>query len=594
MHDRRMTDEDSTRRDSEMPTAVETPKRSGAAERASLHERYQVTEQLGEGGMGEVLAARDEVLGREVAIKRMTEVSPSAAQTSRFLREARIQGTLDHPAIPPVHELAYDPEGRPYFVMKRLQGTTLSKILGEQSKGTESTKFSRERLLRAFADVCLAVELAHTRGIVHRDLKPANIMLGDFGEVYVLDWGVAKVLGDFDPTLAEVRARTPSAEGTAQGSVIGTPGYMSPEQRTPGGEIDGRADVYALGCVLFEILAGKRLKLATPARPSTVSPERQIPPELDELVAQATEPDVERRLATARVLGERVQRFLDGDRDLALRRKLATEHLERATAAMGRDDQESHRTTIREGGRALALDPTLPGAAELIGRIMLEPPRTTPPEVEAEIAAANVIASKKHARIAGVSYIAYAVFVPVMVWIGIKDPTLVIPFATLAAVMGGISVRGARHGHSRTLVAIALIGNACLIALIARMFTPFLIAPGLAALTIVIQIGNPSFRSGHRWLGVIAAMLVAVMVPWILELAGVLGATTSFTDSYIVLSSGTIDVDAVPIQVALTIYVIVLLLFATVVRRAMAHVEERSQRRLITHAWQLRQLVPAS
>ena len=175
------------------PTAEDSP--AARTSRPSLPRvigaRFHLGERIGAGGMGEVVAARDEQIGRDVAIKRMRAEAPSDRQVARFLREARVQGQLEHPAIAPVHELGRDVDGRPYFAMKKLAGVTLADVLDNADE-----RFPRQRLLRAFADVCLAVEFAHTRGVVHRDLKPDNIMLGDFGEVYVLDWGVAKLLGD--------------------------------------------------------------------------------------------------------------------------------------------------------------------------------------------------------------------------------------------------------------------------------------------------------------------------------------------------------------------------------------------------------------
>ncbi|HEY5938859.1 MAG TPA: serine/threonine-protein kinase, partial [Kofleriaceae bacterium] len=215
----------------------------------SANERYLLGKLLGKGGMGEVVQATDQQIKREVAIKRMRQVSEHA--TARFVREARIQGRLDHPAIVPVHELSVDAEGRPYFVMKRLTGTTLQHIL-EQGEASHHT---RRSLLRAFIDVCLAVEFAHSRGIVHRDLKPANIMLGDYGEVYVLDWGVARVLGEDEET--EPSGETNPGK-TEAGAILGTVGYIPPEQLRAE-TVDARADVYALGCILFEILAGSTL-----------------------------------------------------------------------------------------------------------------------------------------------------------------------------------------------------------------------------------------------------------------------------------------------------------------------------------------------
>src|SRR5512143_50178 len=188
---------------------------------AALPPRYALGLQLGAGGMGEVLLARDDQIGRDVAIKRMrVEATPVAV--TRFLREAKIQGRLEHPSIVPVHELASDAAGRPFFVMKRLTGTTLAAILKEAS-------VSRQKLLRAFADVCLAVEFAHRRGVIHRDRKPDNIMLGDFGEVYVLDWGVAHVDSESD-SLHDGGAVAAGEDGATEvGAILGTPGYIAPE-----------------------------------------------------------------------------------------------------------------------------------------------------------------------------------------------------------------------------------------------------------------------------------------------------------------------------------------------------------------------------
>src|SRR3954469_3707119 len=134
--------------------------------------RYRLGRGIGKGGMGEVMAARDEQVGRDVAIKRMRAANPSEPAINRFLREAMVQGRLEHPAIVPVHEIGRDADGLPYFVMKKLTGTSLAKIL-------EDRTMPLQRILRAFADACLAVEFAHVRSVVHRDLKPDNIMLGD-------------------------------------------------------------------------------------------------------------------------------------------------------------------------------------------------------------------------------------------------------------------------------------------------------------------------------------------------------------------------------------------------------------------------------
>ncbi|MDQ3369388.1 MAG: serine/threonine protein kinase, partial [Myxococcota bacterium] len=251
---------------------------------------YELGELIGRGGMGEVYAAHDQRIGREVALKRMRSSAPTGEALSRFLREVRIQGRLDHPAIVPVHELGTDEVGRPYFIMKRLTGRTLSHRLADGG--------SQNRILRAFIEVCLAIEFAHARGVVHRDLKPSNIMLGDYGEVYVLDWGIARVLTE--PRVGSTSDRHDAQQdvdtldqGTQAGSLLGTPGYMAPEQ-IRGQPALQAADVYALGSILFEILAGEPLHprgqaaitstLSQPqASPASRRGGDRVPPELDAL-----------------------------------------------------------------------------------------------------------------------------------------------------------------------------------------------------------------------------------------------------------------------------------------------------------------------
>lgn len=214
---------------------------------------------------------------------------------ARFLREARVQGQLEHPAIVPVYDLGVDPNGASYFTMKRVRGMTLEAVLdGLRKRDPDATiEYSRRKLLTAFGSVCLAIDFAHARGVIHRDLKPGNIMLGGFGEVYVLDWGVAKLGNVPEPQMANlVHAPLTTGGGTAIGAVLGTPGYMPPEQML-GGDLDARSDVYALGAILFEILTlellhpqskvneiiASTLKGAdtSPAR----APDREIPPELE-------------------------------------------------------------------------------------------------------------------------------------------------------------------------------------------------------------------------------------------------------------------------------------------------------------------------
>jgi eukaryotic-like serine/threonine-protein kinase len=253
-------------RDREVPTIVDRNatfhgEPMDGEELAKSLARYKMGDMLGRGGMGEVVSARDEQIGRDVAIKRLRDGTPTRVQQALFLREARIQGRLGHPAVVPVHELRRDARGQPFFVMRQLEGITLSEVIKKLAAGDRDAeqRYPRQRLLRAFAEVCLAIEFAHTRGVVHRDLKPANIVLGDFGEVYVLDWGVAHVMDKEAKTADFEDVQTIDDSLRVDGMILGSPGYMSPEQIRADPELDGRSDVYALGCILFEILALKSL-----------------------------------------------------------------------------------------------------------------------------------------------------------------------------------------------------------------------------------------------------------------------------------------------------------------------------------------------
>ncbi len=321
------------------PAAAGLPDRIG---------RFVVKRQLGEGGMGRVYAAHDPELARDVAVKVVRDQSvENVARIARFVSEAQITGQLEHPGVVPVHEVGVTPDGALYYVMKRLRGRSLREVLRSQ----DEEPWSLHRLLSVFVQVCDALAFAHSRGVLHRDLKPDNLMIGEFGEVLVVDWGLAALLGADDPhaqpptgpgdgrvTIPAVRRSTSTA--TEDGATLGTPGYMAPEQAT--GDRDAlspAADVFALGCVLYELLTLRRaysadntlqlmflLMSGPPEDPVTAAPDRGIPRELADVALGALATEPEHRPADAGVLAAQLRSWLDGSE----RRAAARAHLDEA------------------------------------------------------------------------------------------------------------------------------------------------------------------------------------------------------------------------------------------------------------------------
>ncbi|HEX3757245.1 MAG TPA: serine/threonine-protein kinase [Kofleriaceae bacterium] len=560
--------------------------------------RYRLGRRIGKGGMGEVIAAHDEQVGRDVAIKQMRAAAPTEQAIRRFLREASIQGRLEHPAIVPVHELGRDDDGLPFFVMKKLSGITLGKILVDPAT---RDRIGQQQILRAFVDVCLAIELAHVRGIVHRDLKPDNILLGDFGEVYILDWGVAKIIGeDDDGEFADLHSGDHHA--TRAGTAIGTPGYMAPEQARGVPDIDGRADIYALGCVLFEILTGAPLHPRVGETTSHTTAEqdpppqqrttgRHMPPELDALCAAATAVERAERLTTARELGDRVQRVLDGDRDLARRRDLARDHLARAQAAFGGGDAEDlRRTAMREAAAALALDPALDGAAALVGRLMLDPPRTTPREVDEAIAADEIRTAQADARAGIWGLIACFAFTPLLWWIAPPGAHALATFLVVLVLEMAIYLV-AYHG-SRPRPGLVILGNVVMIATVARMFSPILVAPGVAAVLALAMVVTPRLSVLGSAPSIGALFISGAIVPLILERIGVLSPTISIDAAGIHLHTPAIGSAEGPALLVAALYTAGLIIGTCWMAHSMRTRTRAAHRALHLQAWQLRQLVP--
>ena len=300
--------------------------------------RYVVAGEVGRGGMGVVLRAIDRDLRRDVALKLLFRGDQPLAR-DRFVEEAQIAGQLEHPNIVPVHDLGVDANGQMFFTMKLVKGRSLAEVLDElRSPEPPEDGPSLRRLLRSFVAVLDAIAFAHDRGVVHRDLKPANIMLGDFGEVLVMDWGLARVIRGEQGTRRFINRQRPNAPGRGadarlanivhgfqsyvEGPIEGTPAYMPPEQaRGDLAAIDERSDIYSLGAILYEILSlsppvrGGNLKTVLEdvvahriIPPEERAPGRNIPLELSAIALKA--------LAATRE--DRYQKVLDLRRDIEL------------------------------------------------------------------------------------------------------------------------------------------------------------------------------------------------------------------------------------------------------------------------------------
>jgi eukaryotic-like serine/threonine-protein kinase len=297
--------------------------------------RYRLIEQVARGGMGVVYAAEDQFLQRRVALKVIEEVLEVPANegdlANRLLREARVLARLEHPGIVPVHDAGTLADGRVFYAMKFVEGQRLDRYI-------ESLASIPDRL-RIFMSICDAVAFAHAHGVLHRDLKPANVMVGPFGEVLVMDWGLAKILADAlepaprireqpnaairddsaqrenaDATRAAAIPTATNSSNTGHGSVLGTPGYMSPEQAR--GEInllDARSDIFSLGALLRYLLTEKRpAGSLSRAGSSTRTSLTRIDRSLEAICAKACAPAREARYATVPELTADISSYLNG------------------------------------------------------------------------------------------------------------------------------------------------------------------------------------------------------------------------------------------------------------------------------------------
>ncbi len=293
--------------------------------------KYLISGEVGHGGMGVILNAYDTDIKRDVAMKVITSGWHDTREyTERFIKEAQVQGQLEHPNICPVHELGVDSDGRVYFTMKMVKGYSLAQLIKENREKKIRAPKRLTEILNIFLKICDGMAFAHSRDIIHRDLKPDNIMVGDFGEVYVMDWGLAKLLGEDDESkeglVIDNRSGGSDTMKTITGSVVGTPAYMPPEQAAGLVEkMDERSDIYSLGALLYELLALEppypeknawevlsKIQNEMPPPPSSSELAKTDSPELDSIVMKCLEKNREKRYQTVQELKHEIELFLSG------------------------------------------------------------------------------------------------------------------------------------------------------------------------------------------------------------------------------------------------------------------------------------------
>ncbi len=293
--------------------------------------RFRRISSHAKGGLGEVFLAEDREIRRRVALKEIQERhADNWTSRSRFLLEAEVTGQLEHPGIVPIYGLGNYPDGRPYYAMRFIRGVSLKEKIAEFHSAARLSSRAIRELLGNLIDVCQAVHFAHSKGVIHRDIKPANIMIGDFGETLVVDWGLAKIVGTAEPVdgMSEIALSSPdltNSTNTIAGSAMGTPQFMSPEQaRGEWKDIGPTSDIYSLGATLYSALTGKPplpdsdvqttlSRVSTGDFPPPRHHQAGVPVALEEICLKAMRLNPHERYSSARELAEELSRWLDDE-----------------------------------------------------------------------------------------------------------------------------------------------------------------------------------------------------------------------------------------------------------------------------------------
>ncbi len=463
------------------------------------------------------------------------------------------------------------------------------------------------RLLTAFSGVCMTVHYAHSRGVVHRDLKPSNVMLGDFGEVYVLDWGIAYLRDD--PDAGDVSAEPSTAQNR-----VGTFGYMAPEQAR-GNAVDARTDVYALGVMLFEILTFEHVlrglsnaaafeavtATGIDARPSRTARGADLPPELEAICVRATQRAERDRFPSAQALSEAVEQFLDGDRDLERRKVLAAGYVAEANAAAARAldaktpapaADAAREEALRSTMRALALTPDEPDAQRTLAKLLVEVPAEMPAAARAdreEIVAAERVQGM---RVATAAFLSYLVSIPFVLFAGVRSWAVFDLSAALCVVGAAVSAWLVRRRivSTRTFYLILLF-SVGITFVQGSWLGPFVLLPTSACLLVTVF---TLYARREERLVVRLAGVAMFLVPFLADVVGLVPAGFSFEPGRVVLHERAIGLPPGPTIMALIYssltYILLPTLYLARVRDTMRTLEDRQ----FLQGWYMKRLFPAA
>jgi len=531
---------------------------------ADFGNRYDLGDVIGRGGMGAVFECRDSLVHRDVAMK-VDEHGEGGG--GRFLREARLQGQLEHPNVVPIYDLGSTRDGHYFFTMKRIRGETMKDLLA-----LPTTEYPLRRALGDFGRVCEAVAYAHKKGIVHRDIKPSNIMVGEFGAVYIIDWGIAKQICEDGEDGTGTNQSPTDVNLTRTGAMVGTPAFMAPEQRQ--GQSDERSDIYSLGLVGKEILQRE----TTP------------PPELLSATDCATDEAPNGRFQHVQELYKCIEAYLDGDRDEQRRQEIAEGYLATAQELISADQisRENYQRAVQNVGRALALSPDHKEGLDTLVRLMDRNLDVPPKEVVENLEASRGAARAKVTYWAMLAYAGALVSVLPFVWAGLRSwaPLLIVCAGWLAAItVTGIYGRRAKMRAS-LMIPILVVVNVANAA--STLITGWLVLlPAFVALSSACL----SMYMGRRlrWLVFLLGSL-ALVIPAAAFTAGIVpDAIMAGSEWPLAHLQGAIDLRT---TIALIVTGIAMTLATTLYFGSVGDALERAELELHTRTWKLHNLAP--